>query len=258
LAVEFIARAIADLEVDRLPEIIVLIVLSNFANKEGKAWPGIEKLARLSRLSVRETQRAIRSLSKRGKIRVEFGAGPCGVNIYWVGGGVPQSPPVPQSPRPTVTRGGDNHGPSLSPNPSGTVSGTVNLIIGGPQGNHPALAIVIAYVLEHINPHMKEGYSETEIRQVWLDFESAKDSEDNWYHWGGKRKIGDWRAGIEQQLGFNRQQQKAKSNGTHQQNSPNGHSARNRGKYLQGRGALYEQHQLRQKSKIPDPPRPDP
>lgn len=79
-----------------------------------------------------------------------------------------------------------------------------------PCCNHPPIANVMAYFAGKGEPQ----FSEPEIRRAWLDFEATKDSEDNWYHWRGQRKLGDWRAAFEDKLLFNRERKAPKVNGS--------------------------------------------
>lgn len=61
----------------------LLLAIADCANDEGeRCYPGIERLARKTRLTVRHVQRALRSLEKSGELQVSPGTGPHGCNEY--------------------------------------------------------------------------------------------------------------------------------------------------------------------------------
>ncbi len=70
---------------DRKAEMLVALAIADFARKgDGKAWPGIERLAQKARTSLRGVQDACRSMEKAGKLRVEIGCGEHGTNAYYL------------------------------------------------------------------------------------------------------------------------------------------------------------------------------
>lgn len=49
--------------------VLVMLALGDFSNDEGESWPSVPRLAEKARLTVRQTQRVLRSLEKWGEIR---------------------------------------------------------------------------------------------------------------------------------------------------------------------------------------------
>jgi hypothetical protein len=125
-------------------DLLVLIMLANFANEFGKAWPSNATLARMARVNEVTVRRSIITLHDGLKeIDVSYNTGPKGVNEYHVlcfdtpdkfhPGAIDTPPsnlhPVQDAPPPTETpmkEGGCNTHPvqtvsQLHPNPSGTL-----------------------------------------------------------------------------------------------------------------------------------------
>ncbi len=53
----------------------VAIVLANYANEQGKAWPSVETLARNTGLSKRQIQRILPQIEKAGLVKISTGGG---------------------------------------------------------------------------------------------------------------------------------------------------------------------------------------
>jgi hypothetical protein len=107
-------------------KLLCLLAIADFSNDNGVAFPGIETLARKTRMSVRQVQRVIQELSSAGELLIEANAGPKGCHLYRIilrqnGGGDILTGGV-TFPAQNVTGGGDIPGPEMSPEPSGTVS----------------------------------------------------------------------------------------------------------------------------------------
>src|SRR5687767_11875054 len=66
-------------------DLLVLLGIADFANDEGIAYPSIATLAAKARLTVRNTQRAIRRLVSLGELTIDEGRGPHGTHIYKIG-----------------------------------------------------------------------------------------------------------------------------------------------------------------------------
>ena len=117
--------------------LLTLLAVADFAHDDGGgAYPSMAALARKARLSVRQSQRAIKRLTSMGYLEADYGAGPNSVNIYRVVMTAPliaasqsaeMSPrqdvtPDKMSPRHPCHRGGDTHVTGgvtpMSPNPS--------------------------------------------------------------------------------------------------------------------------------------------
>lgn len=65
-------------------DLLVLLAIADFANEQGGAFPAVSTLAKKARMSERNTQRALRTLTKRGELKIEKGKGPHSTNIYRV------------------------------------------------------------------------------------------------------------------------------------------------------------------------------
>ena len=68
----------------RRGDLLVLQALADFAHDDGIAWPSVETLARKARLSVRQTQYAIRRLVRSGELKVSKSKGPRGCHLYHI------------------------------------------------------------------------------------------------------------------------------------------------------------------------------
>lgn len=65
--------------------LLLLLAIADNANASGEAWPGIEYLARKTRMSVRQTQRLIQSLARTDELAVEWrGSGRGDSHMYHV------------------------------------------------------------------------------------------------------------------------------------------------------------------------------
>jgi hypothetical protein len=120
-------------------DLLVLIILADFADERGKAWPSNATLARKARIDERQVRRSIITLHDELKeIDVSYNTGPHGVNEYHVlcFGDPDKLSPRTLSPGDTmpsplgipIKEGGDNIPPGqiaaqMSPNPPGPVRG---------------------------------------------------------------------------------------------------------------------------------------
>lgn len=64
--------------------LLVLLALADHADDEGKAWPGIPRLARKARLSRRHTRRCLNQLVASGELEVLPNHAPSGRTLYKV------------------------------------------------------------------------------------------------------------------------------------------------------------------------------
>jgi len=63
--------------------LVVLLMIANCADRDGQnAYPGFEKLARDSRITIRQITNIIPILERSGEVIVERGKGPNGTNRY--------------------------------------------------------------------------------------------------------------------------------------------------------------------------------
>jgi len=65
--------------------------------------------------------------------------------------------------------------------------------------NHPDFETIVKHFQSEARP-IEERFSRELLWLAWLDFESVKDQDGNWYGWNGKRMIGDWRAAVEDKV----------------------------------------------------------
>lgn len=97
-------------QADKTKLLVALAIADSARSEDGRAWPGIEFIARKSRCSGRAAQLAVQSLEKDGKLTVERGAGPSGTNVYLLcSGGEAISPVKPvrgEIYRPPISPGG--------------------------------------------------------------------------------------------------------------------------------------------------------
>jgi hypothetical protein len=63
---------------------LVLLALADHADERGFAWPGIDSLAKKTRLSTRHVTRCIHNLTAGGELKVQENRGPRGTNLYQV------------------------------------------------------------------------------------------------------------------------------------------------------------------------------
>jgi hypothetical protein len=62
--------------------LLMMLAIADFADDAGAAYPGVETLARKSRMSERNARYVLRELEACGEISVEQNAGPKGSNLY--------------------------------------------------------------------------------------------------------------------------------------------------------------------------------
>ncbi len=93
----------------------VALVLANYANEKGIAWPSMETLAKTTGLSKRQIQRILPQIEKAGLVKISTGGGRKRTHRY-------QFPPVGNSDNLSSfpQRNGDNlskKGDTMSPDP---------------------------------------------------------------------------------------------------------------------------------------------
>lgn len=101
-------------------ELLVLLAIADHADDRGFAWPGIDSLARKSRLTNRHVPRCLKNLAAAGELQVQYNRGPKGTNLYKV---LCFHSPDNMSALPTKSRDdilcqGDRCLPQMSPEPS--------------------------------------------------------------------------------------------------------------------------------------------
>lgn len=69
---------------DDRSEFMISLALADWADDKGRAFPGIEALARKARCSVRTVQETLKEMKKSGLISIETNAGPSGTNRYTI------------------------------------------------------------------------------------------------------------------------------------------------------------------------------
>ncbi len=122
--------------------LLLQLAIADNANDSGLAWPGIDYLARKSRMSRRSVISLLHALEDSGEILVQRNQGPKGCNLYILPivtrgatiarvvqlaappeGVQPVAPPV-QPAAPVQGGGGANCTPQVAPEPSGTKTTT--------------------------------------------------------------------------------------------------------------------------------------
>lgn len=63
-------------------KLLCLLALADFANDKNQAFPAVSTLAKKTRMSSRNVQRALEVLADCGEIEIEKNAGPGGCNVY--------------------------------------------------------------------------------------------------------------------------------------------------------------------------------
>lgn len=94
--------------------LLLLLAIADYANERGEAWPSIESLAQRCRTSTRTIQRNLSALAVSGLVEVAPNAGQNGTNKYRLRRAVLKGGDI-------LSGGGDKPGPEMSPNPSGTI-----------------------------------------------------------------------------------------------------------------------------------------
>jgi hypothetical protein len=64
--------------------LLVMLALADYADEKGRSFPAIATLAKKSRLSERQVQRATKKLEEDGEIEILKNAGMCGSNVYQI------------------------------------------------------------------------------------------------------------------------------------------------------------------------------
>ena len=79
-----IMNAVWHLSKQKGTPLLLMIAISDNANDNGEAWPGIEYLSRKIRMSERQTQRLVRDLEKTDELIVERGGGRGNAHRYFI------------------------------------------------------------------------------------------------------------------------------------------------------------------------------
>lgn len=108
--------------------LLLLLAIADHAHDDGDgAYPSLETLAQKTRMSIRQTQRLIKSLAAAEELEIKFRQGPQLANLYRVVTTCHDVPPVVPSCRgdtggtQVVTSGVNSGDIATSPKPSGTV-----------------------------------------------------------------------------------------------------------------------------------------
>lgn len=117
---------------------LVLLAIADFADEKARAFPSMASLSAKSNMDVRSVQRSVSRLVEMGELAVREGAGPHGVNVYYVllpeapaqpatvadmeippAATIPDTPPANCHPRQIAPPANDPFTPGiLPPNPS--------------------------------------------------------------------------------------------------------------------------------------------
>lgn len=65
-------------------ELLVLLVLSDYANDDGECWPAVESIAQKARITARSVRRILRNLEENGYIQTSANRGRNHTNLYLI------------------------------------------------------------------------------------------------------------------------------------------------------------------------------
>lgn len=101
-------------------ELLVLLAIADHADDRGFAWPGIDSLARKSRLTTRHVTRCLNNLAAAGELQIQNNRGPKGTNLYQVScfPSPDNRSDLPTKSRDDIPCQGDRCLPQMSPEPS--------------------------------------------------------------------------------------------------------------------------------------------
>lgn len=88
--------------------LLLLLAIADHADDNGRAFPGVESLARKARASETTAHRLLRELVRDGELEIETGTGPRGTNVYHVVGVLAQQPELIGG---AISRGGAKMAP---------------------------------------------------------------------------------------------------------------------------------------------------
>lgn len=76
------SRLVLDRSQSKGTDLLVLLVLADFANEHGLSWPSVATLARTCRMTPRNLNLRLAKLRASGEVEVEQNAGQAGSNLY--------------------------------------------------------------------------------------------------------------------------------------------------------------------------------
>lgn len=76
------SRLVLDRSQSKGTDLLVLLVLADFANEHGLSWPSVATLARTCRMTPRNLNLRLAKLRESGEVEVEQNAGQAGSNLY--------------------------------------------------------------------------------------------------------------------------------------------------------------------------------
>lgn len=129
MSIELLNAAIANSRAPGGSAQAVLLVLANYANASGEAWPSVQTIARGARVSLTTAREAIRALKRVGHLQVERAGGGHTSNRYRVVIASPAESAPLRNPHPCTTetvgaplRNPEGSSPESEPDPSITTS----------------------------------------------------------------------------------------------------------------------------------------
>lgn len=76
------SRLVLDRSQSKGTDLLVMLVLADFANEHGLSWPSVATLARTCRMTPRNLNLRLAKLRESGEVEVEQNAGQAGSNLY--------------------------------------------------------------------------------------------------------------------------------------------------------------------------------
>ena len=169
--------------------LLVHLALADFANDNGICFPSIETLAAKARITIRSTQRILRTLETRGHVETERNKGPGGVNLYHMATGDIKTPrqnatPDIKTPRHQRHQGGDTSDTrGVTPATPRSVNRSVkdpSISILGPFQELRGFSVADQKQLETLVRKIKAKYADIDLEEealkmaAWLDSSKGK------------------------------------------------------------------------------------
>ncbi len=89
------SRLVLDRSRSKGTDLLVLLVLADYANESGISWPSVATLARTCRMTPRNLNLRLASLRELGEVEVEQNAGQAGSNLYRIAIPTPEAGYIP-------------------------------------------------------------------------------------------------------------------------------------------------------------------
>ena len=83
-----VSTAVWESSTHKSGDLLLLLAIADHAHDDGTAWPGIARLARMTRLSERHVRRCLTALQRTGEVHVMPGHSPAGGTLYRINLGI--------------------------------------------------------------------------------------------------------------------------------------------------------------------------